>query len=658
MQRARVFILLCTSTISTTVMLAPLSAGIPLPTAFTYQGQLKQNGQPYTGSCDISVELWTDPDETDPLIGLIDTLVFAAQPGSQPVEVQNGLFQLELEFGPVFEDDNLWLQLIVDCPSGTGAPVALTPRTKITRIPQALFARESATAQRVPGIDGHSLDAVDGTPTDAVFVDSNGRVGIGTVTPDAELHFRSTSSIQIRLEADTDNSGEADQPSLIMSQDGGVITGSIGFFNSQNQMSVRTNDTGVGVSHLLLLPEGNVGLGTASNLSTGKLIVGQELDSADSGIAIFDAGGDQSMRLWVDSNDVRRIDGGASGQANVAINGAGTGRVGIQTTSPDNTLHVFKGSAGAATGQGNAPLIIENSTNAYVNILTPSANESGVLFGNPNNNSAGGIIYNSAPTPNGLQLRTNGNVTRAVIDSTGNMGIGTAAPSSRLHLVGPSPDIAIKMRSGGSWTAGIRLSDGSILSMFNGSGETERLSVTSAGNVGIGTTSPAATLDVNGNVIIRGNLTQSLRTCTVRYTPFDLNPASSSTSFSRNADALSVPSSAAGQNTTFGVGMHFPNGAVITALRAQVNDSSPTEEIYVRLRRRVAEGPIASAATVSIPGIVTISDTSINHTVDHTDSLHKYMAEVNWQEPGVGLGDISLLWVEVDYQTTEPCPGR
>jgi hypothetical protein len=31
--------------------------------------------------------------------------------------------------------------------------------------------------------DGHSLDAVDGAPTDALFVDANGRVGIGTLTP-------------------------------------------------------------------------------------------------------------------------------------------------------------------------------------------------------------------------------------------------------------------------------------------------------------------------------------------------------------------------------------------------------------------------------------------------------------------------------------------
>ena len=39
-----------------------------------------------------------------------------------------------------------------------------------------------------PGLgDGHSLDAVDGSPTDAVFVDSDGNVGIGTTSPGALL---------------------------------------------------------------------------------------------------------------------------------------------------------------------------------------------------------------------------------------------------------------------------------------------------------------------------------------------------------------------------------------------------------------------------------------------------------------------------------------
>ncbi len=111
-----------------------------------------------------------------------------------------------------------------------------------------------------------------------------------------------------------------------------------------------------------------------------------------------------------------------------------SGNVGVGTTTPDNKLHVHKGSAGTVTADGNSVLVVENSTNAYASILTPDANERGILFGEPSNNVAGGIIYNSAATPDGLQFRTNGNNVRMVVDSQGEVGIGTTAPAAPLDI--------------------------------------------------------------------------------------------------------------------------------------------------------------------------------------------------------------------------------
>ena len=57
--------------------------------------------------------------------------------------------------------------------------------------------------------------------------------------------------------------------------------------------------------------------------------------------------------------------------------------VGIGTVTPENTLHIFKGSAGTVTGWSQAPLIVEGSTDNYINILAPDASATGILFGKP-----------------------------------------------------------------------------------------------------------------------------------------------------------------------------------------------------------------------------------------------------------------------------------
>src|SRR6266498_1986966 len=112
-----------------------------------------------------------------------------------------------------------------------------------------------------------------------------------------------------------------------------------------------------------------------------------------------------------------------------------SGFVGIGTTAPEANLHVFKGSAGSVTAFSNAPLVVENSTNNYINLLAPDANETGILFGKPENNVSGGLIYNHSATPNGLQFRTNGNVTRMVLTNAGRLGIGTIAPAADVHFI-------------------------------------------------------------------------------------------------------------------------------------------------------------------------------------------------------------------------------
>jgi hypothetical protein len=115
------------------------------------------------------------------------------------------------------------------------------------------------------------------------------------------------------------------------------------------------------------------------------------------------------------------------------------GNLGIGTATPRANLHIVRGSAGVSPFF-NAPLVVENSTHSYLNLLSPANTESGVLFGNPTSNIDGGIVYNNGVTPKGFQFRTSTNNTRMVLTGKGFLGVGTTAPASELHLVNADID--------------------------------------------------------------------------------------------------------------------------------------------------------------------------------------------------------------------------
>ena len=107
---------------------------------------------------------------------------------------------------------------------------------------------------------------------------------------------------------------------------------------------------------------------------------------------------------------------------------------GIGITTPRARLHVFNGASGNITPF--SPLVVESNTNTYINLLSPDANETSILFGKANNAASGGIIYNNFNTVNGFQFRTDGNLTRMLIRNNGDVGIGIgdAVPGATLDV--------------------------------------------------------------------------------------------------------------------------------------------------------------------------------------------------------------------------------
>lgn len=111
---------------------------------FTYQGQLRRAGVPFSGTCDFRFELF-DAEEGGTAIGMANN--------HTGIEVINGLFTLPLDFGDnafrVSFDDYFaagrWLQVNVRCPAGSGSYSTLRPRQQITAAPHALYAPLIAT---------------------------------------------------------------------------------------------------------------------------------------------------------------------------------------------------------------------------------------------------------------------------------------------------------------------------------------------------------------------------------------------------------------------------------------------------------------------------------------------------------------------------------
>ncbi len=110
----------------------------PLGTTFSYQGQLKISGVPYTGNCDLLFTLWNG----DPGSGGISITTVSALPA--PTSVNAGLFTTYVDFGDQFKGDYRQIEPRVRCPSGSGSYQSLGTQV-IYGVPYALGLRPCTT---------------------------------------------------------------------------------------------------------------------------------------------------------------------------------------------------------------------------------------------------------------------------------------------------------------------------------------------------------------------------------------------------------------------------------------------------------------------------------------------------------------------------------
>lgn len=117
---------------------------------------------------------------------------------------------------------------------------------------------------------------------------------------------------------------------------------------------------------------------------------------------------------------------------------------GIGTTIPIAPLHVRDGASGNGAN-GSTSAFFERSSNNYIMICSPNANEKGIAFGSPANNFAGGIYYTNAT---GMNFRTGTNDTHMIIDAAGLIGMGRTPAANKLEVNGTASKTAA-----GSWLA-------------------------------------------------------------------------------------------------------------------------------------------------------------------------------------------------------------
>ena len=405
--------------------------------------------------------------------------------------------------------------------SGDGSGASMTNALVLTQAGNATFAGDVTIPQYLK----HTNDAdtyfgfsasnqvlfhVGGS--DRLIINSAGNVGIGVTSPSI---VGGTAKLTVNV-----GSGTSSPVSIVNGTTDGMY---IRRYAGNGQYQIQTT-SGSGNSGNLSLQSygGNVGVGVVN--PSEKL-------SVDGNILISDTDNNKYFGSLVNLILNADSDGNSGDTArNIIFQNRGSekmritsaGRVGIGTTNPGNELEVLG---------GGSPRISLRTTSETVG----EALELGFQVGtsaNSSTNSVGiikSVITQASPSAlkGDMVFQTNSGDsvnTKMVIKDSGNVGIGTTSPAAKLDIDdGAVTDVRIR----GNQTSDARIgaynfyntaasdvvaaisadrdgaNDAAALAFdtqIAGGGMTERMRITSTGNVGIGTTSPSKKLDIAGDV--------------------------------------------------------------------------------------------------------------------------------------------------------------
>ncbi|NBU58524.1 MAG: hypothetical protein EBS23_01855 [Betaproteobacteria bacterium] len=390
----------------------------------------------------------------------------------------------------------------------------------------------SAGSQRTVDIGGYQYSSyIQAWDTGSTFSPlllnpRGGNVGIGTNSPSYPLHVSGNAYASNfivppygQLLPSNTTTGLS-----VCGQSAGYPNGGCINYRGANGGAGGTAENGLefvagGSERMRILANGNVGIGKTTP-SYQLDISGGIRTTSNGGIALAIDASNAAIRDLTNGASTLHFDVSSGGSTHGAFNFrssnsfdsrmyiATNGNVGIGTTSPNSPLHVSKPHIASFTGTTTGAITLDGTyTNGHFNAIDFAHNDSapfariaaqhtgsGTYLGFGTSNNYGSGVTNQAMT----------------IDPSGNVGIGTTSPPSKLTIEGGITEI----RSGGylmlrptanDWDFRLQSIPGNKLGIFSGGDLGNPVATfVNGGNVGIGTTSPATKLDVFGVVRAAG----------------------------------------------------------------------------------------------------------------------------------------------------------
>jgi hypothetical protein len=365
--------------------------------------------------------------------------------------------------------------------------------------------------------------------------------------------------------------------------------------------------------------------GTTASFNSGATNVVASFTSTDgiAGIKLQDSGGNVELSASGNTFQVQPAGGGAALSV-TSTTATFTGDVGI-----GGVLPLSNGGSGATVLGVHDGVGSSWSITKYTNTTTGTAAADGSIFGIIgsdayiyNYETNGGVIFGAASTE------------RMRITSTGNVGIGTTSPNNETNRVSLELNdtwggvfqnsVSGTPKSEWRWSTGGQTVFGSIVSepLVLTTNNISRIFIEAGGNVGIGTTSPGANLDVAGTapVIRITNTTDPLGNGTVGS--FEFFTKDSSTGATRTVSSIVCDNNA---------GSSVPEGELVfkTSLGG---GGSPiaTEKMRIASDGNVGIGTTSPSVKLHIKGVANGTDGKLYITEDASNgSFFKYDGATN-----------------------------